>query len=233
MGKLFDLDSPVMRFLSRMADVIILNILVMITCIPFITVGASLSAMHYVLIKMVRNEDNYIFKMYFKAFKNNFKQGTILWLIQSVVITIFVADIYIMTHSQTAFSGVIVVAVVAIAAIFIMASMYIYPLQARFINSVGATFKNSFFIMILNLPKSVLMILVYALPILLFFFGQSYSIPFIIMFGISGPGLAAAYLYRKVFKRFEPDDSEEITSDLDFSISVEDEEDVEEDERTN
>ena len=175
MGRFFDLDSPVMRFLSRAADLILLNILVLVTCFPIITIGASMSAMHYVLIKMVRDEENYITRMYFKAFKDNFRQGTIIWLIMMVVIGVFAADFYIMTRTEMVFPWAVVMAVMAVGIVVFMASMYVFPLQARFINSVGATLKNSFLIMILNFPKSILMLLVYMIPIFLLFVLFLYS----------------------------------------------------------
>ncbi len=86
MGRFFDLDSPLMSTLSKLADLIILNILVVICSLPLFTIGASLTAMHYVVLKMVRNEEGYIIKSFFKSFKQNFKQATIIWLILLVVI---------------------------------------------------------------------------------------------------------------------------------------------------
>ena len=80
MGSLFSLDSPLMRGMSKIADLLILNLLVILTCIPIITVGVSMSAMHYVLIKLSRNEGTSVVQMYFKSFKENFGQGTVLWL---------------------------------------------------------------------------------------------------------------------------------------------------------
>jgi len=229
MGRFFNLDSPVMRFLSRMADVMILNILVLITCIPIITVGASLSALHYVLIKMVRDEETYIFKMYFKAFKQNFLQGTVLWIIVVIVGFIFGFDAYIFVHgSETGlvFPWPVVVAVLAVAVIYVMTVMYVFPLQARFINTVGKTLKNAFLMMILNFPKSVVMLVLYCMPVVLLFV-SSFAMPFLIMFGIAGPSLGAVYLYRKIFERFEPE-TEKITSDMDFSVVLDDEETNEE-----
>lgn len=222
MGKLFDLDSPVMRILSRAADLIILNLLVLVTIIPIITIGASLSALHYVLIKMVRNEENYIFKMYFKAFKENFKKATLLWLILLVVIAVFVFDFYIMAFSGMVFPWPLVVGVFAVGIILFMAGMYVFPMQARFENTIWGTLRNSFFIMILNLPKSVLMLIVYVIPVLLFLV-SAYAVPFLIMFGVSLPSLAAVYLYRKVFARFEP--QEEIADDMEFTINDSEESD--------
>ena len=89
MGKIFDMDSPVMRFLSRMADLMIMNLVVTICCIPIVTIGASITAMHYVMLKLVRGEDGYIVKDFFKSFKQNFKQSTIIWLIMCVFIFVF------------------------------------------------------------------------------------------------------------------------------------------------
>ena len=57
MNRLFNLDSPIMVFLGKVGDLIWLNVLTMICCIPIVTVGASITALHYVSIKMVRNEE--------------------------------------------------------------------------------------------------------------------------------------------------------------------------------
>ena len=74
------MDSPFMRFLSVLADLMILNFLTILCCIPVVTAGASFTAMHYVLIKMVRNEEGYIAKSFFHAFKQNLGQGIFIWI---------------------------------------------------------------------------------------------------------------------------------------------------------
>ena len=100
MGKIFDLDSPVMRFLSRMADLMILNLLMTVCCLPVFTIGAANTAMHYVMLKMVRGEEGYIVKDFFKSFKMNFKQATVIWLIMILFILVFAGDYIIMTFSR-------------------------------------------------------------------------------------------------------------------------------------
>ncbi len=223
MDKLFNIDSPFMRFLARLADLMILNILVLITCIPVITVGASLTAMHYVLIKMVRDEETYITKMYFKSFKENFLQSTVLWIIMVLVGAVFVGDYFVFLRSEQKFPTVFIVAVLAVAVLFVMTSMYVFPLQSRFYNTIGRTIKNAFLVMILNFPRSILMLLLYAVPIVLLAF-SSFAVPFLFMFGLSAPGLGAVYLYRKVFSRFEPE-AAAITDDMDFRVEGVDEAD--------
>ena len=73
--KIFDLDSPLMNVLNKMADLMWLNILTLICCIPIITAGAAFTSMHYVALKIVRNEESYITRSFFKSFKTNFPPG--------------------------------------------------------------------------------------------------------------------------------------------------------------
>jgi uncharacterized membrane protein YesL len=79
--RIFNAESPLMEGLSKVADLVILNLLVLLCCIPVITAGAALTGMHYVLLKMARDEEGYIVRSYFKSFKENFLQATGMWLI--------------------------------------------------------------------------------------------------------------------------------------------------------
>ena len=85
MGRIFDMNNTFFRFMSKVADLCILNIICVICCIPVITAGASITAMYYVTLKMVRNEDAYIVRSFFKSFKQNFKQATIINLIMLLI----------------------------------------------------------------------------------------------------------------------------------------------------
>jgi uncharacterized membrane protein YesL len=89
MGKLFDLDSPILRVLGTLADLCLLNIMTLLGCLPIITAGASITAMHYVMLKMVRNQEGYIWKDFWKSFKENFGQATAIWSILLVFIGFF------------------------------------------------------------------------------------------------------------------------------------------------
>lgn len=220
MGSIFSIDTPLMRFMSKVADLMILNLLVIVTSIPIFTIGASLSAMHYVLIKMSRNEGTYVTEMFFKSFKENFKQGTALWMINLAVIALCALDFYLFFTSNT-MPVLVLVAVVAVGVLLMMTCMYFYPLQARFINPVKKTVRNAFFVMILNFPKSVIMVILYLIPIGLLFVAF-FMIPMVILFGISVPGYGCALLYKKVFMKLEPKE-EEITPDMEFHIAEEEE----------
>lgn len=202
MSKIFDLDSPVMRTLSTIADLMILNLITFICCIPIVTVGASLTAAHYVALKMVRNEENYIIRGFLKSFKQNFRQATVIWLIVLAVMILLVGDIYIVFASEIELHSIIV-ALILVAAVFaFFGIMYVFPVLAKFENKIFATIKNAFLFSIMNLPKSILMIFVYAFPIVVTF--TSWKLfPLVMLLGISVPIYLSAMLYNKLFKKFE------------------------------
>ena len=78
---IFNYDNPVWRFIGKLGDLMILNILWVICSIPIFTMGASTTAVYYVTMKLVRGDDGYTLRNYFKSFKENFKQATVIWLL--------------------------------------------------------------------------------------------------------------------------------------------------------
>lgn len=221
MGKFFDMDSPVMRFLNRVGDLMILNLLMIICCIPIITAGAAFTAQHYVLLKIVRGEEGYLVKGFFKSFKANFKQATLIWLLMLLVVAVYIGDIWIFNYSGLIFPKPLIIAVVAVAILLVMIAVYVFPVLARFENSIKNTLKNAMLLAFANLPKTILMIACYILPLVLAYF-STYALLFVFLFGISVPAYAAAWIYSGIFKKLEPE-TEELTSDLDFSLKIDEE----------
>ena len=218
MGKIFDMDSPLMRVLNRVGDLLILNVMMLVCCIPIITIGAACTAMHYVLLKIVRDEEGYLVKGFFKSFAQNFKQATLAWLLMLVVAAVYVGDAVIFGYSGITFPKALVIAVIAVGVIALMVGIYVFPLLARFDNTVKNTIKNAAILAFANLPKTLVIAFIYALPLIIGYF-SAYSYIFIMMFGISLPAYCAAWVYSGIFKRFEPE--VEQTSDMDFTVNVE------------
>ncbi len=200
--KFFNLDSPLMQALNKMADLMWLNLLALLGCIPIITVGPSLTALHYMALKIARNEEGYIARGFFKSFKENFKQSTAIWLIQLFVILVLAGDFIIMNFSGLEFSDFFQVILIAIAIMVFFTSMFLYPIQAKFENTVFRTIKNALFVGVLQFPKTVLMMILTMLPIALFvLFPQ--LMPVMVLFGFSVPAWLSAKLYDKFFQKLE------------------------------
>ena len=93
MNRIFNMDNKFFTFMGRIADLIILNLLCIVCCIPIVTIGPAITAMFYVTMKMVRNEESYIVKGFFHSFKENLKQGIIINIIVLAAFTMLSLDI--------------------------------------------------------------------------------------------------------------------------------------------
>lgn len=205
MGKVFNMDSPIMQGLNKIADIMWLNILTLICCIPVITIGAALTAQHYVVLKMVRGEEGYVTRSFLKSFKMNFKQATCIWLLLLAFMLIFVGDLYIINYSGMEFPAFMIVMMLAFVMVVAMIGVYVFPVLSRFENTVINTIKNSFKMAVISLPKTILMLILYIVPIIMFMVSLR-LLPLVVLLGLSGPAYVCAMLYSGVFKKFEPEE---------------------------
>ena len=158
MSKLFRMDSPLMRFLTKIADLMVLNILFCVTSIPLITIGASWTALYSVTLKMVRDEEGSVSRSYFRSFRQNFRQATLLWLGVLVVLALLVLDIRVLNGMAGGTApGLLRVGVEILALLGIMVLQYLFPSLARFEASLADTLKNAFMMALAHLPKTALM----------------------------------------------------------------------------
>ncbi len=102
--------------------------------------------------------------------------------------------------------------------LLVMAAVYVFPLQARFENTVKNTLKNAMILAFANLPKTLLMVGCYVLPVVIVYY-SNYAFVFAFMFGISAPAYAAAWIYSGIFKKLEPE-TEKVADDMDFSLRI-------------
>ena len=118
MDKLFNMDNKFFTVMGRVADLIMLNVVCLICCLPIVTIGASLTALHYVTLKMARNEESYIIRSFFKSFKQNFKQATIINLIMLVIAAILYMDLNIVPNLGGTMSQVLYILFIAFGIIY-------------------------------------------------------------------------------------------------------------------
>lgn len=158
MSKLFRMDSPLMRFLTKIADLMVLNVLFCVTSIPLITIGASWTALYSVTLKMVRDEEGSVSRSYFRSFRQNFRQATLLWLGVLVVLALLVLDIRVLNGMAGGTApGLLRVGVEILALLGIMVLQYLFPSLARFEASLADTLKNACMMALAHLPKTALM----------------------------------------------------------------------------
>ncbi len=219
MSRIFDVDNPVMQFLEKLCNLVIINVLTMALCIPVITFGPAMTACHYMCLKIVRGEDTYIVKGYFHSFKENLKQGIGTGLIILLIYFVMGADAYLMLKSRymEIFPTPVRILIFAVCFILLIFTQWVFPVLCHFVNTVSGTFRNAFLLGIGHLFRSIVMTLVWIIPVLLLSFTYA-LIPLFMMFGISLPVVLQAMLYSPVFEKLEPEKPKEV-SDADFELS--------------
>lgn len=143
--KLFSMDGKLLDYFNKITDLVTLNLLWLLCCLPVFTIGASTSALYQVTLQMAENKDSYISKSFFKAFRENFRQATIIGLICFFLSAILLCDLFIVSHffssTQMAFMTILVL---FLGFLLISGLVYFFPVIAYFKNSTKKIFVNSF-----------------------------------------------------------------------------------------
>lgn len=203
MGALFNLDNPVWNFMGKVADLVILNLLAIVCSIPIFTIGASWTALYFVTIRMVRKEEGYVIKDFFRSFKQNFKQATIIWLLVLVVAAVFAGDILIYNMMPDQIPQIIMLIVAVLGFLVLGTVVYVFPLLSRFDNTTKNTIKNSFLLSIVNIPYTLILIILMVIPVILTIFVLE-VFPIMIMVGVSLPAFLASLMLVRIFRKLEP-----------------------------
>lgn len=213
--KFFSYDSKFSQLLLKLANSCYLNLLWLICSLPVFTLGASTTALYYVTLKMVRDEEGSVTKMFFRAFRENFRQATTLWLILLGVGALLAGDAYVLYHLTRQTTGTVAVLWTLLFALVIAASLayaivlaYVFPLVASVSNTNLAMLKNAFFI---GTHYLFCTILVFAIHFVMFFVVVRLFTPMIVF----GEGLCAflsSYLLSNVIRACSYDPSAEDTT---------------------
>lgn len=140
---MFQSDNLLSRVLTKVFDLCLLNILFLITSLPIFTIGVSLSALYTVTLAMSKNEESPVSKMYFRMWKQNFKKGMIAGLILLGIVALLIFDMWIWWNSRISYRMFFMIATLVLLSLVIMVSNWVFPLIAKFENSVKNMFKNA------------------------------------------------------------------------------------------
>lgn len=205
-SKIFNLDNGIMRFFSRTFDIVVLNLLFIICCIPIFTIGASLTAMYSITLKMVRNEESHIIRSFFKEFKQNFKQGTVIGIIAIIITFFIIVDLRIIGIVGNDRFKILQVLCYVLAIWAYIIFLYAFPLLAKFKNTIKEVFKNSFILSVINFKWTILLILLnIPFTLMLFYSRLSMFLLFTILIicGFSCLALTQSFIFYKIFKKYE------------------------------
>lgn len=208
MSGFFDLDAPIWAWMNEVADVIILSLLWWICSCGIITIGASTTAVFYVLGKKVRKEQTYVVADFFKSFKQNFKQSIPLTIVYVVAATscilygILVIDGILNPEHSSMLKFVIPLAILIVFE-FLNYSTYLWAVLSRFDMKTRVLCKTSFVMTHKHLLTTLLNTALYGLAVVLIL-----RFPFLI---VVAPGLiilGQSFLMQNLFSHYITSDEE-------------------------
>lgn len=158
MAKLFSYDNPVWRFMGRAADVFFLTMLWALCSLPVITIGASTTALYYVSLKMVKNKEGYLWKTFLRAWKDNFVQSTLAWIIVLCIGGVLGFNLYFCYRQEGQAAVFLFWIHFMITVLYLFAAALLFPLAARLDADLKKLFLMSFMVSIKNFSWVLFMI---------------------------------------------------------------------------
>lgn len=211
--KIFDPNGPLMSALGKLADIVICNMMFCLFSLPVVTIGASLTALFACMQNLIyendEKEEGLIFRDFWRAFKQNFKQATVIWLLCLLVFGFF-ALYYFVTRSLGGTTGRLYqITFYLLLFVFLCGFLYLFPLQARYANTVRNTIRNAWLLSLAALPWTLLALALPILAVYITFFMRpdSYHAALFI-WAVGGFGVVAyldSFFFRMAFRKFGPE----------------------------
>lgn len=194
MKELFNLNSPWVQRFAMLTNLVCLNILWLVCCIPVFTAGAATAALYHTVFLYHNKEDDAVLRPFFRAFRTNFKQSTLLFLPLFAALLLVVFDlVYLASYGK----GTAVLFLLILVILLLMGMLiHLFPLIARFDMNAKALLRTAFSLTALHLPGTLTVIALLALPVVLLLFFPDWFL----RFGVVWAGVwfsAIAYFFGK------------------------------------
>ena len=189
-------------FMSRIGDIVFLNLCFLLTCIPVITAGTALISLYTVTLKMAQNQEGYVIKSYFKAFKDNLKQGIIVGGMLELILAVLGYDAWMLLSSRESYSAAGFFVTAAALLIVFAVMQYLFPLMARYENSIGMSLRNAGLLAISRLPYTIVLLVLAAVPAV-FILLTPYAYIYVIFAGGALGALLQSKLLVNIFSKIE------------------------------
>ena len=199
-----NINSPVFQILNTFTEFVLLNAVFLITCIPLITIGASITALYTVTLREARGEEGYLVRSYWKAFLENFRKSTLLFLVYFASGCVLLFNLVFWLQMQTPAGNLLLTGICLLSLLWLVSLLYVFPLQARFENSLSQTLRNALLLALSNRLCTVVILLLFLAAAALFCLTSVFRL-FLLVFGFAFLAYCNSFFFLKVFRKYEPE----------------------------
>ena len=210
MKNLFNLDNPFMQVMARIGDLMVLSVITLVLCLPVVTFGPAVTALFKTVYSLTLDTCGGVAATYFRAFRDNFKQAAIAGLFMLLALAAFVCDFILVRlfFTDTAYT-VLLCLVVILLLLVLGVTAYLFPLIARYSNTLMEHLRNAAILMVMYLPRTALTVLLHLSPLLMLIFRPEFMLQTLVVWFFLAPGLIAqmdSYILKPVFEKLEKKD---------------------------
>lgn len=198
-------DSGLMITMTQITDCVFLSLFFFLGCVPVVTAGASLTALYDAVFYAFRKKDKHSWKRFLTSFRSNLKASLLPNLVFLAVFAVtgkIVIQLWNGAVAGTA-SWMLFAAIAFLAVVVLGILSVLFPMLSRFENSTAVLLKNTVFLALANLPRTLCLGLLNAASLLLC---VRYVIPLFFL-----PALAAligTLFIEPMFKPYLPEEPE-------------------------
>ena len=197
----FNPKSTATRFLTGLCNLIIVNLLFIITCIPIFTIVASFTALYRITIAILAGDNPSIFKDYFRAFRDNFIKATLLELFYAAVSAFFIFEVVMVNTMMSPDLSWVQYIPYFFLILILSHTLYSFPLLAWFEESFGQILKNALLLSITNLPVTIMYVVITAGLAYAVWQFPSLTVSLLIFLGIALLALFYSIFLKRIFEK--------------------------------
>ncbi|MFC6315357.1 DUF624 domain-containing protein [Lapidilactobacillus achengensis] len=204
---MFDYDNKLTRIFSAISNLIVLNFLFVVTSLPVITIGASLTSVYAGALSIIHGDGGSISRIYFRSWRRNFGRSTLLWLVSVLVVGVLIMDMFFFKTSPLFTTKLFYYFTILCLVSVITIVIYLFPIQSRFYTTFANSFKNAV-LFILGYPIDALIIILLTFgPVLVLAFNFEKMflgfLSYFVLIGCSLNAYIASFVFNKIFRSYE------------------------------
>ncbi len=192
--KKLSVDNPFFDFMGRLGDVVLLNVLFLVSSLPVVTMGASFAALYQSFDDMAEGKLISAFRNFSSAWKKNLKTSTRAWLLILLSGCLLVFDLTFvggMRRGTGLFWKVTGIGIGCLLMLWEMVFCYVFPVILKGETRIGEMVKRSLFLAVRNFPYTLLMIILNSVPAICFVLGGNLLAAVLPLYLVFGFGLTA------------------------------------------
>lgn len=208
--------------MNIIGDIVLANLLFILCSIPIITIGPSLTALYHCMLRTVKGNNNGTVKTFFRAFKDNFIQSLLIWILFLFVLLILLLNIRFLSHTGNSMSKLFLYFSLAFAVLLTIEFLYVFPVISAFSGSIKNHMKNALLFAVMHFPSTLLIVVISLLPMYMTYQDLELMPLYAACWFFFGFGLTAYINSKLLYRMFKPylGEEEDVNEDANFSIDV-------------